>query len=374
MRLERIHQLEFCKRCAERTGIESGIVEAEKCIYCCGILSRVEELRDRILKDLGDYEFETFLIGTKLEGSIKAFEEFLRETYGVGEEKSIKYELNKELSLKLQEFGKIPDSKPDVSILFNAEKMEFEYRIRPVYIFGRYVKRVRNISQTRWICSKCGGKGCEECDFKGKKYLTSVEELIAEPCIQAFKAENAFLHGAGREDVDARMLGNGRPFVLEIVNPKVRRVDLGELERFINERASPRVIVRDLELSDERRVRLIKSATFRKVYRAKIRFEKVVGEERLNKAVEKLSNRTINQRTPLRVKHRRADLLRKRKTYRIEILLHRKNLAVLKIEADSGLYIKELVSGDEGRTSPSLSELLGMDAWVEKLDVVEVLE
>jgi tRNA pseudouridine synthase 10 len=367
-------QLEFCKGCAERTGIESIIVEAEKCIYCCGILSRVEELRDRILKDLQEYEFETFLIGTKLEGSIKAFEEFLREAYGIGEERSIRYEINRELGMKLREFGKIPNSKPDVSILFDAERMEFEYRIRPLYIFGRYMKRVRNIPQTRWICSKCGGKGCKECDFKGKKYLTSVEELIAEPCIQAFKAENAFLHGAGREDVDARMLGSGRPFVLEIVNPKVRRVDLEELKKLINERTSPRVVVKDLELSDEKKVRLIKSAAFRKVYRAKVRFEGDVEVGRLKKAVEELSNRTISQRTPSRVRHRRADLVRKRKTFRIEILFHRKNLAVLEIEADSGLYIKELVSGDEGRTSPSLSELLGMNAWVEKLDVVGVLE
>jgi len=29
-----------------------------------------------------------------------------------------------------------------------------------------------------------------------------------------------FLHASGREDVDVRMLGKGRPFILEIVSPK----------------------------------------------------------------------------------------------------------------------------------------------------------
>ena len=101
--------------------------------------------------------------------------------------------------------------------------------------------------------------------------------------------------------------------------------------------------------------------------------EKGTWEERLKKAVEELSNRTINQRTPLRVQHRRADLVRKKRTYGIKVLLHKKDVAVMEIEADSGLYIKELVSGNEGRTKPSLSELLEMNAWVEKLDVIEVL-
>ncbi len=373
-RLKPVYELEFCRKCAERSGLECKIVEAEKCIYCNGILWRMEEFCRKILDDLKDYEFESFLVGTRLEGSLKALEELLAEECGLEAEKSIKYQLNRELSLELQKAGKIPEfNRPDVTVQFNPETTEFEYKIRSLYIFGRYIKRVRNISQTRWLCSRCMGKGCEECNFQGKKYYTSVEELIAEPCIEVLGGENAFLHGAGREDVDARMLGSGRPFVLEIVKPKKRKVNLKELESLINDRASPKVIVRDLEFADEKSVRFLKVTPFKKKYRAKVRFDGVVGEERLKKAVEELSNRTISQRTPLRVQHRRADLVRKKRTYGIKILLHKKDVAVMEIEADSGLYIKELVSGDEGRTKPSLSELLEMNAWVEKLDVIEVL-
>jgi len=36
------------------------------------------------------------------------------------------------------------------------------------------------------------------------------------------------------------------------------------------------------------------------------------------------------------------------------------------------LYIKELISGDGGRTKPSLSELLGTETEVKELDVVDV--
>ncbi|HJK19212.1 MAG TPA: tRNA pseudouridine(54/55) synthase Pus10, partial [Methanocorpusculum sp.] len=39
---------------------------------------------------------------------------------------------------------------------------------------------------------------------------------------------------------------------------------------------------------------------------------------------------------------------------------------------EGGLYIKELVSGDGGRTTPSLAEILAVPAKVVALDVVQV--
>ena len=46
--------------------------------------------------------------------------------------------------------------------------------------------------------------------------------------------------------------------------------------------------------------------------------------------------------------------------------------AIITVHCEGGLYVKELVSGDEGRTKPSLSELLGAPALVEELDVINV--
>jgi len=44
----------------------------------------------------------------------------------------------------------------------------------------------------------------------------------------------------------------------------------------------------------------------------------------------------------------------------------------LVIECEGGLYIKELISSDESRTKPSVSEVLGTPAKCVKLDVLEV--
>ena len=50
----------------------------------------------------------------------------------------------------------------------------------------------------------------------------SVEELIAKIALKYTKSDDESFHGCGREDIDALMLGRGRPFVLELKNPKKR--------------------------------------------------------------------------------------------------------------------------------------------------------
>ena len=49
----------------------------------------------------------------------------------------------------------------------------------------------------------------------------SVQELVGDEIKkEIFAADEIFLHGSGREDIDVRMLGHGRPFILEFINPK----------------------------------------------------------------------------------------------------------------------------------------------------------
>jgi tRNA pseudouridine synthase 10 len=72
------------------------------------------------------------------------------------------------------------------------------------------------------------------------------------------------------------------------------------------------------------------------------------------------------------VSHRRADLVRKRQVHSIELLEYHQDHAIIRVDCEGGLYVKELISSDEGRTTPSLTGMLGLDAMVEELDVVDV--
>lgn len=42
--------------------------------------------------------------------------------------------------------------------------------------------------------------------------------MSAEAC-KIFKPSSVKFHSGGREDIDVRMLGNGRPFAIELVDP-----------------------------------------------------------------------------------------------------------------------------------------------------------
>jgi|Deesub1362A_J573_1020465.scaffolds.fasta_scaffold00137_40 tRNA pseudouridine synthase 10 len=366
-------ELELCSKCIARTGIEARSVEGEECLLCGGLLWKTEEIASRIIEKLSEYEFNTFLVGCRLNGSVKAMEDYLAEKYGVEEDRSIKFQLNREIGAKIAvALGKTTEfKKPDITVIFSPETLDSELIVRPLYIYGRYKKRVRNIPQTRWICGACKGRGCELCNFTGKKYLTSVEELIITPVLEVCHGKEAFLHGAGREDVDARMLGNGRPFIVEVREPRKRCIDLEELRKRINNGAGGKIEILDLSFADPKHVEWLKEGRFRKIYRAKVVFDREIDENTLRGALKRLEV-VISQRTPRRVEHRRANLVRKRRVYRAELLHYRGKIAIIKIEAESGLYIKELVSGDEGRTKPSLAELLGVESRVEKLDVVTV--
>src|SRR5207247_6414489 len=100
-------------------------------------------------------------------------------------------------------------------------------QMNSLYLRGRYRKLVRGVPQTRWHCRRCMGKGCARCGGAGKMYPTSVEEVIANEVLRESGGTGHALHGMGREDVDARMLGRGRPFIIEIKEPCRRHFDLG---------------------------------------------------------------------------------------------------------------------------------------------------
>ena len=63
-----------------------------------------------------------------------------------------------------------------------------------------------------------------------RKCETSLEEVIGGPIQQFLGATEVRFLASGREDVDVRMLGSGRPFAFECVNPKKTRLSKEETE------------------------------------------------------------------------------------------------------------------------------------------------
>ncbi|MCK4779665.1 MAG: tRNA pseudouridine(54/55) synthase Pus10, partial [Candidatus Lokiarchaeota archaeon] len=181
-----------------------------------------------------------------------------------------------------------------------------------------------------------------------------------------------------REDIDVRMLGNGRPFILELKEPKTRNLDLNYIMVEINNTQDGKVQISNLKYSSKKQVIALKAKAenTKKVYLALIEAEEAIEkktfETKLNLLKNTIENNKIYQRTPNRVSHRRADLIREKYIYKIEGEFVRSNLFKFTIQTQGGTYIKELISGDDGRTKPSFSEVFGSKLICKELDVIEI--
>nr|PVC50087.1 hypothetical protein MACL_00002519 [Theileria orientalis] len=81
---------------------------------------------------------------------------------------------------------------------------------------------------------------------------------------------------------------------------------------------------------------------------------------------------TIKQNNPIRISHRRAQDVRSKVIYDLKLDLIHPRVMLMYIETQAGLYIKEFVNGDLGRTNPSLKGMLKTKLHVVKLDVINI--
>lgn len=390
-------------------------VDDPACVWCEGIFGELEHFADLVCTAASEHEFDTLVIGTKVHSDIQKleaaaedyFDEAMRDWY-----EPMKTELNREVgAIALPRMGKEVDfDRPDVVVMFDPYFDRTEIEANPTYIQGRYRKYDRTIPQTHWPCNRCQGSGCAKCNQTGQQYGTSVEGLIQTEARLAYAAPDSSFHGGGREDIDALMLGTGRPFVLELKRPRYRKprdvaaegapvIDLDELTRRINASTGGRVEVEGLAPADRSVVVAVKEAALDKAYRAHVTAESPISRADLEVAVDTVTCAVLQQRTPARVAHRRADKVRERTVHSVSIVSfgHHERADfeageadspaddqtagapadsatqfTLDIVAESGTYIKELISGDDGRTVPSFGGLLEVAMRVEALDVVGV--
>jgi len=345
------------------------------CWVCGGLFAAAEAWADRAIRHVEGVEFDSYLFGVRLSPRVEEMETLRNERFPSDDGESLKHAFNrvvgKAFEARLDRSVTVSFAAPDVSFVADLAADVLRVHVASLYVYGRYRKLARGIPQTRWPCRRCRGRGCTACGFTGKQYPESVEEWIAAPLLEAADAEGAHLHGAGREDIDARMLGGGRPFVLELIAPRRRTLDVAALGTAVNDHAAGKVEVSELTRVNRGTVAWLKEMRAAKRYRATVSFDAPVDAERLDEAVSGLWGE-IEQQTPHRVSHRRADRVRRRRVISASAVLESPCRAVVELEGEGGLYVKELISGDEGRTRPSLSERLGVGAVVTELDVLEV--
>jgi len=348
------------------------------CPFCEDLFEDAPSIAKRLTDSLSEVEFEEIQIGIHLPKDLLQEEDRLRTKFGAAGSKPLKSSFVDAIHSSLAEImPKVRQVKerPEVMVLIDTLTLRVDIDVRPVYIYGRYRKLERGIPQTRWPCRACRGRegGCDSCEGSGLQYPNSVQDLLGEPARELFGGAETSFHGMGREDIDVRCLGRGRPFVLEIKQPKVRTADLDGLTKTIKSETDGKVEVSDLRLSMRSEVARIKETKAEKSYTIRFQVEGgIADEESAISAVESLGGVVLAQKTPTRVAHRRADKVRERKVAEVSEVSVDGDEMQFQVRCQTGTYVKELVHSDEGRTEPSVAALIGAPCEVLWLDVEEI--
>jgi len=255
-------------------------------------------------------------------------------------------------------------------------RIQVEVNHSPIYISGKYLKFLRGLPQSPWKIQ--GNKN----EIKG-----SLEEYIGNELMKITEAESYKFDSAGREDIDVRMLGKGRPFVFTILKPKITNLDveqLKQLEHSINEKYKDIIQVNSLKLTFDKAIskQMREGAVEkRKHYRCVIWYGDTLEDEQI-RYMESLKNLKIHQNTPIRVLHRRCAQIREKVIHELKCVEKiNSHCMILDLTTSAGTYVKEFIHSDFGRTIPSLGTILGsnkkgseayQDAQILQLDVIDI--
>ena len=246
------------------------------CPFCENLFDEAPLLAQLIKEAVGERECFRLQLGARIPKDQTEAEDHLRKRFGAGGSAPLKSCLVEEVARQLKEidFGvKLVIDKPEILTLIDVLTLTVELDIRSHYVYGRYRKLARGIPQTKWPCRSCKGRGCQKCDQTGLQYLSSVQGLIGDPLLEIFGSKEHAFHGMGREDIDVRCLGRGRPFVIELKRPMKREIDSEMIMKLINETSGGQLEVSDMRPSNRSEVVRVKDTPAEKSYTILYRIE-----------------------------------------------------------------------------------------------------
>lgn len=358
-------KVSLCNFCQLRLGLKMkgrSTGAKEDCYICGGMLEQTNLLANQIEQKLKPYQFENFLIGASVPHTILDREDEIRSRFKIKGKDSAKSQITKLLSEKIRLCtGKAVNySRPDITILASMGESQITVSARSVWLSGRYLKLRRGIAQRSTVCEVCSGLGCAHCNYRGRAQ-DSVQARITDFLTRTFQAENCNFVWLGSEDENSLVIGTGRPFFVEIVEPKKRlalsKINSGKTKR--STRGKSRVFFRskDLRVIDlvqlDRRVTEVPQFEISAVVNLRLKKDHIESLTRdLLDSIEKTFAGTMV----------RVRLSRKFRTVQKEIHSitckseDNGNRVQLEIQCDGGVPLKKLVASQDGSVEPNLSQ------------------
>jgi tRNA pseudouridine synthase 10 len=312
-----------------------------KCYICKNLLEHLESYEEKLIEKTSGLQFSSFLIGAILKPSLIDRDDIIRSKFKLRGIDSIKTDITKEISKKIVRKTKasIEHYSPDLTITINFKNDSFEFRSKPVFLFGRYLKTERGFTQKQKPCENCNGIGCGMCQYHGLSGYDSVEGKISLFLYAKFGAKQVKIAWIGGEDKSSIVLGNGRPFFAKIINPAKRKIRIPKKVKL-----KP-IVLQELKIVNQMPKKPIK---FKSIIELSVNTENEISPTKL-KLLKNLKKSPI-------IVYEQFDKRNEKKVYSLNYKKISPRSFSINFKVDGGLPIKKFVDGDN--ISPTLTDLL----------------
>ena len=328
---------------------------ATECYICKNLFANLDFHVKLMQNTSAGYEFSSFLVGCILKHSIVERDDKIRSKFYLRGVDSIKTEITRELGKRFarKTKTKLDHLLPDITFTMNFRTGKCEVRTRPLFLYGRYLKKKRGLSQKHGQCKDCKGKGCIFCNNHGIVSFNSIEGKISKFLYEKFETDHVKFTWIGGEDKTSLVLGNGRPFFVKIMSPKKRNIRLSKKTNF-NE-----ITIQELRMIDHIPIGSIP-------FRSKIKLSIATKNAISSKKLKKLKHIPT---TPIIFN----DINGKQFKKTIHKLNYKKTSFqsfTAEIEADGGLPIKRFIEGFD--VVSSISKILNTQCFCQKFDIKQI--
>lgn len=343
------------------------------CHICSGLMHKTDSVVQQIRNSLSDdYHFNTFLIGVTLPSSLYEKEDQIRARFKIRGRENIKSQLVRDLRKKFRKYTnkQIDFSYPDVTVNIQFTKeseLGIDIQRRSLIILGRYIKKNRGIPQRAGGLYKphtqsesslsvypSSPYGSTVCSIED----TSIQSLISKEILGITKGQALKFSWIGSEDKNSLVLGSGRPFFIQVRNPKTLHLNENKLD-FPRYGLSVNLESLSKKLP-EQPVQFI--AKTRVIIQAPRR---LVKEEVLR--IRSLTNSVISFRN-----QKKLHKMSRKKIYSLDVVKQDNRTCELYLVADGGLNIKQFVEGHEC-INPNVSAVVNLRCECLMFDVLDIL-
>ena len=335
----------------------------KECNVCKNLFDKTlysicDEIRNSVFIKVN--KIKSIEIGTSLPFQLFEREDNLRSLFKIKGFPNIKNHYNTLIRREITKKNSycIDHLNPDLRIqviIDNDLNFKVQYKVNDIILLGRYNKYQRGLVQRNQLKEASNNTRIDLKDFGSQlQKISTIEEIILNFLHSQFHAECIKISWLGGEDKDSLVLGNGRPFIVRIINP-LKNIFKNEYEiqnkLFLK---FQEIKYNEIPLYDKYKIKI---KTYIKVIEGKLE------NGDLENSIPKLKGETmfkVKKKIVKRIIYGSSFKVIDNKNFELDLVL------------DSGIPIKQLIGGQES-INPCLSDLLNKKCECVFFDIFDII-